>query len=144
MTRFRNLAVGTVAASVAPALMIIIYGLFAATSLPRTADDWFGVGLMFGIIAGFSLAGFVLLGLPYVLWLRRRGWLSRPAVLAGSAPTGVIYFAVIAWLVEWNHEFPSVVELWPGVLLGLSAGFGFCVGAGPNNSFKPMPLRGTD
>lgn len=85
MSRFRNLAVGTAAASVAPALMLVVYGLVAASSVPRTADDWVGIGLLFGLTAAFSLAGFVLFGLPYVLWLRKRGWLSWPAVLAGSA-----------------------------------------------------------
>jgi hypothetical protein len=97
--------------------------------------QWQGF-LMFYAVA---LVGVLLLGLPVVLYLRRRGKLSWLTVLGASLVAGNLYYQLLAIFLS---EGFSPDQLLLGSLAGALAGVGFCVGAWPNNSFKPNPHRG--
>ena len=139
----RSLVAGLVGAILAPAFGVLAYSMAAAQALPSSANDWWGVSLLLLIAVTFSLAGVLLLGLPYVLWLRGRFWLSWLNVIVGAAVAGTLHLTAIGWLFSWDRQLPALLDLWPGVILGALSGLGFCVGAWPNNSFKPKPLRGS-
>lgn len=93
------------------------------------------------LAVGFSLIGVLALGAPYIFWLRRNGRLSWLSVVAGAAAAGAIHFGAVRWLLSWDNQLPKFEELWLGVILGALSGIGFCIGAGPNNSFKPTSFR---
>jgi len=138
----RPLVAGLVGATLAPAIGVLAYSMAAAQALPSSANDWWGVSLLLLIVGVFSLAGVLVLGLPYVLWLRGRVWLSWLNVIVGAAVAGMLHLTAIGWLFSWDRQLPALLDLWPGVVLGALSGLGFCVGSWPNNSFKPTPLRG--
>jgi hypothetical protein len=84
----------------------------------------------------------LLFGVPYVLWLRAKNALTLINTSLGAALIGAISFAIISWLIGWGNPVPGLAQLVVGAGFGLIGGVGFWVGAGPNNSFKPTPLRG--
>ena len=141
--QLRNLALGTAGASVAPALGLAVYSAALEGFWPASLDDLIGVIVFLAVATAASLAGFVAFGLPYVTWLRRRSRLSWLNVCIGAALGGAVFLVLFGWLGSWNNELPGLKVAGSGALLGLLAGVGFCLGAGPNNSSKPMPLRGT-
>jgi hypothetical protein len=55
--------------------------------------------------------------------------------------SGVLVFAIV-WMGDQLYK-PLFVFAAVGAVLGLLSGIAFCVAVGPNNSFKPKPLRGS-
>src|SRR4249919_3512368 len=112
-------------------------GLSALEAFPTMVLLFFIFGLP------ISYAAMLVLGLPYVLWLRSRDLLTWVPVYAGSALLGSI-----VWAGYWQMSLrpPSLLKTLPiGAAIGLLVGVVFCWVArcGPNNSFKPKPLRGS-
>jgi hypothetical protein len=112
----------------------------ARNPLTSTLTD---AALIFAISVPVSLASTLLLGLPYVLWLRSSGFLNAKTVCVGATAIGALAFFLLAWALSWDHQLPELSSLLYGAGFGLISGIFFCVGAGPNNSFKPNPLRGS-
>jgi hypothetical protein len=81
------------------------------------------------------------LGLPYVLWLRKRQMLGWLQICFGASMSGVLALA-IAWTGDQMYK-PLSVFAAVGAVLGLLSGIAFCVVVRPNNSSKPKPLRGS-
>ncbi|WP_460734964.1 hypothetical protein [Lysobacter tyrosinilyticus] len=113
--------------------------LLAASVTNSLADFVAFSALAFVIAVPVSLTSMLVVGLPYILWLRSRGHFTWLAICAGAAAIGAVAFACFAFL---NGSFDSGV-FGLGAAFGCASGAGFCVGAGPNNSFKPKPLRGS-
>ena len=137
-----KLALGAVGASMAPALGLVAYSAATTDFWPRSADDLLGVVIFLAVATATSFAGFIAFGLPYVAWLRRRSQLSWRNVCAGAVLGGAVFLFLLGWLGSWNNQPPGLSVVGTGALLGLLSGVGFCLGAGPNNSSKPTPLRG--
>ena len=116
---------------------ISLNGVAGFRDLPVAALFLFAFGLPISYIAMLAL------GLPYVLWLRSRNWLGWAPVYAGAA-----FFGAAVWAGYWQMSYqpPSLLKTLPvGAAIGLLVGVLFCWVAhcGPNNSFKPNPLRGS-
>ena len=112
-------------------------GIAGFRDIPIAALFVFAFGLPISYIA------MLVLGLPYILWLRSRNMLTWLPVYAGSALLGAI-----VWSGYWQMSLrpPSLLKTLPvGASIGLLVGILFCWVArcGPNNSFKPKPLRGS-
>jgi hypothetical protein len=89
-----------------------------------------------------SLATMLVVGLPYVLWLRSHNVLNAVTVCLGAMAAGAMALGLLNWGINWDHHAPGLLQLLYGAGFGLAAGIAFCVGAWPNNSFKPNTLRG--
>jgi hypothetical protein len=87
------------------------------------------VALMAMLIAlPFSAAGMFIVGLPLVMLLRSRGWLSGPAMCVLGALVGVLMANLSAGLADgaWLSRWASGV----GALTGLPGGLLFACAAG--------------
>ena len=80
-------------------------------------------------------------GLPYTLWLKRRGRLSWFSACSAATLAGLLAFVGI-WFLSFQSYMPLVSFAFLGVLAGLLSGIAFCAVVRPNNSFKPTPHRG--
>ena len=115
---------------------ISISGIAGLRDVPIAALFLFAFGLPISYIA------MLVLGLPYLLWLRSRNWLTWIPVYTGATLLGA---AVWAGYWQMSMHPPSLLKALPvGAGIGLVVGIVFCwvAGCGPNNSFKPTPLRG--
>ena len=115
---------------------VSVSGITGLSDVPIAALFFFTFGLPISYIA------MLVIGLPYVLWLRSRNLLTWLPVYAGAALLGAI-----VWCGYWQMSLrpPSILKTLPvGAAIGLLVGILFCWVArcGPNNSFKPTPLRG--
>jgi len=127
---------GVVAAPWAPSTLLFAYAM--STDGPTGLSEllfWafatYGVGVPVGYCV---MAG---LGLPYILWLQRRGYMSWLTICIGSAVIGTLC-ALPFWFLGFKGPL-----LLSGLVGGLAAGITFCAVVRPNNSFKPKPLRGS-
>lgn len=77
-----------------------------------------------------SLIASMVLGLPFVLWLRRRGRLDAIHVCLGALAIGAMTMAIFIQILGSSFAFPGMSELLIGAGLGLGAGIAFCFGAG--------------
>ena len=121
----------------------------AAVPLLAFSQNWSGASFV-DTLVGASILSFataiyaapaLLLGIPFVLWLRSRGALTWFHVCLGAAIIGAVSLALISWAVQWGNPIPAPRQFLIGAVFGLLGGLGFCIGAGPNNSFKPNLLR---
>jgi len=115
---------------------VSVSGVAGLGDVPIAALFFFAFGLPISYIA------MLVLGLPYVLWLRSRNLLTWGPVYAGATLLGAI-----VWSGYWQMSLrpPSLLKTLPvGAVIGLLVGILFCWVArcGPNSSFKPTPLRG--
>ena len=132
-------------APIAAPLALTAWAAFESVSLNGVAgfcDIPIAALVLFGFGLPISYIAMVVLGLPYVLWLRSRNLLSWVPVYSGAALLGSI-----VWSGYWQLSYhpPSLIKTAPtGGAIGLLVGILFCwvAGCGPNNSFKPTPLRG--
>jgi hypothetical protein len=114
-------------------------GSFAApvaVMLWQTANSLFdgggislSLGLIFLIGAPISLLATWLLGLPFVLYMRRRKFLNVMAVCVGGVVIGAIFFVTLLWLVSLpSHSTAHVFgQSLVGGILGLLVALAFCL-----------------
>jgi hypothetical protein len=119
---------------------VSVSGIAGLRDVPIAALFFFAFGLPISYIA------MLLLGLPYLLWLRSRNLLTWAPVCVGAALLGAI-----VWCGYWQLSLspPSFLKtLLVGAVIGLLVGIVFCWVArcGPNKSFKPTSesLRASD
>ena len=119
---------------VAPWAAPMVLSLGAAWQLFSVggADDLAGLPLvaffffLFGV--PISYGAMLVLGLPYLLWLRSRGWLSWLTVCMGSIAIGCI-----TWVGYWHFSLrpPPILEsVAIGAGVGLAVGVAFSLVAG--------------
>jgi hypothetical protein len=104
-----------------------------------------------GVIWLIAAAHVVLLGLPTVFWLWRIGRVNTWSLLAAGFVLGFVPVTIYAWpgeplpghLLHWLGRFGSSGFF--GILGAFSARAFWAAWCrlGPNNSFKPKPLRGS-
>ena len=138
--RAPSIALGTILAALAPGLCLVGYGMLSSVGGEKIIDSFAFALIALGIAFFLSLIPMLVLGLPFVLWLRSRGALNWVNICVGATVIGALFTAVVYWA---SHPFPQPSTFLLGGGLGLASGLAFCVGARPNNSFKGMPLRGT-
>ena len=114
----------------------VIVGLVLAALIVGGASGLLlfgGVGIFATLPVALAVA--LLLGLPAYFLLRKLGWLSWwHLALAGVALVSPIAFS---FLPQWYVTTATLVS---GAVAGLVF---WWAGIGPNNSFKPKPLRGS-
>ena len=131
-------AVALAAASLIPALAFGAY-----ESVTRPADSFassFFLALMFGS------AHSMLLGAPAAVALWLTGFFRPAALFAAGALIGLLPLSIFTVVSPPNYWQSPVLLFASFGLLGALAGLVFYFtfrGLSPNNSFKPMPLRGT-
>ena len=101
---------------------VSLSGLSGLQDVPVAALFFFlfGVPISYGVM--------LILGLPYLVWLRSKGWLTWVPVCAGAAVLGAA-----AWSGYWQLSLrpPSLASTIPiGALLGLVVGVAFSLAAG--------------
>ena len=138
----RPIWLGVVASAFAPWLCVL-----SVMAFTRASSDTFTDFVVFGALAlvlafPVSLLDTLTLGLPYALWLRSRGFFSSLTICIGASVIGAVAFSYFTWLVESDSTIVDPFTLLAGMGFGLISGVAFCIGAGPNNSFKPTPHRG--
>ena len=144
MRHFLAVVLATLGAAFAPAVCFTVW-LFAAGGAGALA----ALPMMFLAACFVALPHALLLGLPVAGWLLRIGRFQLlPMALAGAAVGGIP--AAILRASNWNAGNITMAEYagFGAVAAGLGAvgSVAFLVtyrGVSPNNSFKPMPLRGT-
>lgn len=122
----RPLWLGVVLSAVAVPLCFAVLMLRAAP----THDDFRGIVGAFAVTSLVELAAILMLGLPYILWLRSRGTLNAVFVCLGATLVGALTVAILNVALNWNHRPPAVSSLAYGAGLGFFAGVVFCAGAG--------------
>ena len=137
----RPLWLGVLLASLAPPVCLVGIILLTGTDLPSFTEALSAVSLAYLVAFPIALFAMLALGLPFVLWLRSHKFLNVLSVCVGSALIGAACFTLLTMAIRWDHQF-ELAQLLYGAGFGLTAGIAFCIGAGPNNSFKPRPLRG--
>jgi len=141
--RSPSIAIGVFLAALAPSLCLVGYGMLASIGDERIIDSLAFALVALGIAFLISLIPTLALGLPLVLWLRSRDALNWLNVCLGATVISALLVPVVSWVITWSHPFPPPSAFLLGGGLGLASGLAFCVGARPNNSFKPKPLRGS-
>jgi hypothetical protein len=141
----RPILLGVLVAPLGAPVAFLLYTL-ASTLVhegPAGLKDWplavviyFSFGLLIAYGAMFAL------GLPYVTWLRRSGRLSWLTVCTGAIAAGAVALPGSLLLLGASSQ-PYLANFAGGGFVGLVCGALFCVVTGPNNSFKPKPLRGS-
>ena len=139
----RPLWLGVLFASITPPLCLSAVLIFLAPGVSGFAVIFSAAAAVFAATFAVSLATMLVLGLPYVLWLRSRNMLNPLTICLGAMAAGAVAVGLLNWGVNWNHRAPGLSQLLYGAGLGLASGIAFCAGARPNNSFKPKPLRGS-
>jgi hypothetical protein len=141
--RNRSIALGCFLAALAPGICLVSYTLLSGGNSGSFASLLSGALMVLAISFVVAAIPTLLLGLPYILWLRSRNALTWRNVCLSSALVGSLAMAVLTWAITWNNPVPSLSAYFLGAGLGLAGGVAFCLGARPNNSFKPNPLRGS-
>ena len=85
-----------------------------------------------------TYAAMLIIGLPYVLWLRARGALTFSFVCIGAVLAAIVVIPVFGWLTG-PHIPPSGVSILLSGALGLLSGLVFCIAAGI--TFRPSGRR---
>ncbi len=125
----RPLWLGVLAASLAPAISMILVGLVSASRFPSLTKMLRTIGTVFALTTPVALAGILVLGLPLVLWLRSRNALNAAYVCIGAIAIGVIAWAVVGMVITYDHRLPNPSMLLVGAVFGLVSGVAFCIGS---------------
>jgi len=136
----REIAFGCFVAALAPGLCVLLYVLLTASEINTTVSTLSGALIFWAISFAFAGVPTLLIGLPYILWLRSRNSITWGNICLGSAIVGSLTFAALTGAITWSNPTPGLLV---GAGLGLAGGLAFCLAARPNNSFKPKPLRGS-
>ena len=134
--RNRSIALGCFLAAVAPGICLVAYTLLSGGN-SGSGPSLLSGGLMVLAIS-FAVAAIptLLLGLPYILWLRSSDAVTWRNICLGAMFVGSLAMAVMTWAMTSNNPVPGLSAYLLGAALGLAGGVAFCVGARPNNSFK--------
>ena len=110
---------------------------------PAGLRDW-RIAALICVFFGLPIAYGVMLvfGLPYITWLRRTARLTRLTICAGAIAAGSMALPGSLLLLTHGSQ-PYLANMAAGGFIGFVCGAIFCVVTGPNNSFKPKPLRGS-
>lgn len=127
--KIRGLGLGwsaTLGAFAAPAAIAV--EVIASELLEGVAVNW-NVSVIFLFGAPPSLLVTWLLGMPLVLYLRKKNQLNAFAVCAGGAAIGAICFAVLLWTVSLPIDKAAQVpeQALFGALLGLMVALACCL-----------------
>jgi hypothetical protein len=91
-----------------------------------------GWGALTGLVAfilPYSYVAMLVFALPYILWLRARGELTRPNICSGTVVASLLAVPVYSSLVAPQFEVSGAIPLL-AASLGLLSGICFCVAAG--------------
>jgi hypothetical protein len=127
-------------AALAPSICLASAQLFLGGD-SDSAASFFGILTISFLVAAIPT---MLLGLPYILWLRSRNALTWLNICLGSSLVGTLTMAILVWVTRFTTPAanPSAyLWLW-GAGLGLAGGVAFCLGARPSISFKLPSFRG--
>jgi len=139
--RNRSIVLGCILAALAPGVCLVAYALLAGGNSGSVASLLGGTLMVLSISFMVAAVPTLLLGVPYILWLRSRNAISWPSICLGSILVGALAMAALTWAITWSNPVPGPSAYLMGAALGLAGGLAFCIGARPNNSFKPKPLR---
>jgi hypothetical protein len=128
---YRPLWLGGLIAPLAGPLLIFIWmvsGLAIKEGTHRLEDWGLGLVAVAVFVMPLSYAGMWLLGMPYVLWLRRVGRLSALNICIGSVVTGSATFVCFSFVSKPELFGASALLVWIGVgaAFGLLTGIAFC------------------
>lgn len=137
--RNRSIALGCFLAALAPGTCIVAYALLSGSTGDDLTDLLGGAFVVLAISFAVAAAPTLLLGLPYVLWLRSRNALTWLNVCFGSAVAGALTMAVLTWAMVWNNPAPGKWAYLLGTGLGLAGGAAFCLAMKADHSPKPAP-----
>lgn len=115
--------VGSFAAPVAVMLWQAASSLFDGSDISLSLAPIFLVGTPLSLLATW------LLGLPFVLYMRRRKSLNVVAVCGGGGVIGAIFFVALLWLVSLPSQSTAHVfgQSLVGGILGLMVALAFCL-----------------
>jgi hypothetical protein len=140
----RPILYGTIASILAAPTAFFVYAVVSAIAQGSLEPAGVAISAMaiyyFGILVSGPLG--LAIGLPYTLWLKRRGRLTWFRTCSGATLIGLLAFIGI-WYLNFQLYKPLITFALLGALMGLLSGVAFCVVVRPNNSFKPKPLRGS-
>jgi len=126
----RPIWLGVLAAALAPWLFVVCWALVAASGADTAADFLALAALTFVLAVPISLAAMLVAGLPYVLWLRSRGWLTWLSICSGAAAIGALALACFTFLDASAQQAPDFMAYSLGAGFGLASGVAFCTGTG--------------
>ncbi len=132
-----SLWLGVLFASLVVPIALIFIALISQARAPSSANLLIGIGGIFVIATPISFLATTLLGLPFVLLLRALKILNWTYVCIGASLIGVLIDIFLVWLV--SDELTKLSQAVLAAFIGFVSGIAFCLGARPNNSFKPNP-----
>ena len=112
-------------------LAFVLWSIFAVlfTEGVSGLKDWSVLLAFLVFILPVTYAAMLIIGLPYVLWLRGRGALTFPLVCIGAVLAAIFVVPVFGWLTG-PHIPPSGASILLSGALGLLSGLVFCAAAG--------------
>jgi hypothetical protein len=121
-------------------LAFLLWSIFAVlfTEGVSGLKDWPVLLGFFVFALPVTYAAMLIIGLPYVLWLRVRGALTVPFVCIGAVLAAIAAIPVLGWLTG-PHIPPSGASILLSGALGLLSGLVFCIAAGI--TFRPSGRR---
>ncbi len=142
----RSIWLGAVIAPLAAPLTLATIG-FGSDLFRRGSsalDGWQG-SLMLVVLAGLPIAYLImfLLGVPYILWLQRRGCLGWLSVCWGAAIVGGIGMPLAIRLL-FSSAQPYATNVVTGAAVGLLCGVAWCATTGPISSTGPTLRHGAE
>lgn len=129
-------ALTTLAVPILFLLAIYLTGVIGSRSLAPGGEELFraaGAVLIAGV--PISAFGMYVIGMPLVLLLRRRRWLTVPAVCLAAAIAGASCFSALVFSI--SRAGPDLEGLTFGVCTGIGAGLVYSWLAGLRWSHKP-------
>ena len=126
----RSIWLGTLAAATAPPVCVLVPEMVRLWDRGSVGYLLSNSAIFLAVAIPVSFAAMLCIGLPYVLWLRSRGWLDAIAVCAGSTVVGIAVFSLLTWALSWDHRLPTLPQIGLGAALGLAAGLAFSLAAG--------------
>lgn len=132
----RSIIWGLVLAALAPGACTLSYALLLGGKGDGIASLLSGALLALAISLVFSAVPILLLGAPYILWLRSRNALTWINVCLGSTIAGALTLAGLIWTMTFENRVPDAGTYLLGAGLGFASGIAFWFGA--NAAYAPQ------